>query len=450
VDDNVFGRDYTLNRVLANHNLKWGKGSRLFSTLQFFEREGFAGYQQFSWNERLRIQYTENLASRTIYRYFNQESETRMTTHEGSFELLHELYSNLDSSARLFGRSEKSDTLDRTEVEIGGRSSYQKSFFFGQLSAGIYGDYRRTDRQSEAGVGEVLNERHVARLVEPIILRKQLIHESTIVVTAEDGFIYAENIDYEVFRLGGVYTELRIIPNGRISAGDVLLISYRYEILPSAKFSSISAGYDFSLAYRWIRFFHNRYQYTHHLISGTGLPPDVKNTTSGIELTWDFDFASARLSGESRRRRNGGFKSKHIVLYQSLGVILTNQFSLSFSGNQVFSETRGVVTLDPLVGPEFQDNSSNADFYAFDATLSWFPRPGLNIAPSLGVWKRKEESTLVTQPNLDRLYYSAQLRVSWQLRKLAMDFFYDYNSSDEDGTIQKGNRLMFSIRRRFR
>lgn len=450
VDDNVFGRDYALNRALLEHNAPWGRGSALHSSFSAFDRTGFAAYRLLSWNERLRIQHTEALESNSIYRFYSQEADTKQTTHEGSFELRHDLYTNLESSAQLWGRSDQAEVLDRTEYEIGARSNYQKNFFFGALSAGVYANYRLTDRVSKAGQGEAINERYIARFVAPILLREQLIYEATIVVMAEDGFVYAAGIDYETVTFGGAFTELRIIPNGRIRDGDVLLVSYRYELLPSAEYNSVTIGYDFSWLYRWIQLFHNGNQYNHELISGDFPPPDQKYRTTGLELSWDFWSASVRFRGESIYRQNGEFESRSTVLNQSLGFPLSQKFGFSLSGNQAFTDTSGVVTPDPLSDFDLLLNESSSEFYAFDATLTWHPSPGLSIMPALGVWRRNEDSRGETSPNIDRLYYAAELRVSWFVRQLSMDFYYNHNVGDIDGVDSKGDRLFLTLRRRFR
>ena len=450
VDEKVFDRDYTLNRALMNHNFRWGHNSYLRSNVRFFDRQGFNTYQQFSWDERVLINHTDSLSSSTSYRYFSQQSLTDFTSQEGVFDLNHSLYNNLDSLFRMRARSEKSDSLNRQEYEVEANANYHKAFDFGVISAGLYGDYGLTDRVSEAGTAETINEEHVAGFVERIILEKPLIDELTIVVTAEDNFVYTAGIDYEVIPFGGIYTEIRIRPSGRITAGDVLLVSYLYELLPSAEFNSLSTGYSFSYDYRWIRLYHDAYRSDYSLISGFGQPPDQKNRSTGFELSWDFPNTIARFRAETRFRQHGGFESSDIAMNQTLGFSLSNTLNINLSGNQVFSESNGVVTLDPLRDPDLQLTESSTDFYTFDASLTWFARPNLTVSPSLGVWRSQEKSRSATNRDVDRQYYNAELRVSWLVRKLTMDFYYSHNANDINETNRVGDRLFFSVRRVFR
>jgi hypothetical protein len=450
VDEKVFDRDYSVNRALVNHTFRWGRNSSIFSDIRFFDRKEFNAYRQFSWNERVLVNHSESLFSTTEYRYFSQRALTDSTSHEGLFELDHSLYDNLNSYFRLRGQSQTADTYKRQELEVRGGANYRKTFDFGAISARLFGNYRLTDRVSETGAAEVIDENHVASLIDPIILEEQLVAQASIVVTAEDGFVYGENIDYEVRLFGGVYTRIRIIPTGRITAGDVLLVSYLYELLPSAKFNELSIGYNFSYNYRWIRLYHNAYRFDYRLISGYGLPEDQKNRQTGLELTWNFPNVLTRFSAETRFRQHGGFENKTVALNQTLSVFLSNILSLNLTGNQLFSKSNGVVRLDPLIDPESQINEISTDLYGFDASLTWFAGPNLTVIPTLGAWKQKERDSTEITRNFDRLHYKAELRVTWLVRKLTMDFFYNHNASDINGTKRLGNRLYFSVRRRFR
>jgi hypothetical protein len=450
VNDKVFDRDYSLSRAILNHKLHWGRNSGLYSTIRFFDRQGFNEYQQIGLMERLRISHTDNLSSNTSYNYFSQESLTKISNHEGFFQLDHSLYNNLNSMFRIRGKSEKSDSLKRDEIETGASTFYQKSFQFGRVTAGLSGDYRRTDRESEAGLGEIINEEHTASFTEQIILRQQLIEASTIQVAAADEFIYSEGLDYVVLPIGGSYTEIRVLPGGRITAGETLLVNYLYQLLPSARFNSVSAGYSFSYSYRWMRFYHSANRFTHRLIDGFGEPPDQKNRVTGVELSLNHSRVSARFSAESRFRQYGDFRTTAVAMNQTLGFDLSDTLDINLSGNQIFTDSSGVVTANPFESPGELSNESSTEYYAFDMGLTWFPRSKLTIVPSIGVWRSKERFTSGINPNVDRLYFNANLRVSWQVRQLIMDFFYSHNTSDVNGTDRIGDRLYFSVRRRFR
>jgi hypothetical protein len=450
VDDNVFGRDYQINRALLNHNLLWGNNSGLRSAIRAFERKGYITNSSVNWDENLMIHHKDNLTSNTSFRLFTTKANEKNTGQEGGFSLQHQLYSNLSSNVFLRGRSESSDLFKRKEYEMGARANYTKIFSFGSFSAGLFGNYGYTDRVSESGSAEALNEEHVANFIQLILLEKQFIDNSTIIVTADDGFVYSEGLDYEVRRLGIVFSELRIKPSGRIKDGELLLVSYLYETLPSGEYNSFNKGYSFSYSLNWFRFYHNAFDYNHSLVSGFGTPPDQKDRATGIELNWNLSNAIFRFRVESRFLQQGGFKSENIVLTESLNFPLGERYNINISSTQLFNKNRGAITSNPLQSIGALLNKSRTEYYSFKIALSWHAGRNLTITPSLGVWNRKQESLGQTPRDENNLFYSAELRASWQLRKLTLNFYYDHNANHNDINDITGNRLMFSIRRLFR
>ncbi len=336
---------------------------------------------------------------------------------------------------------------------------YIRKRFFSELdvSLNLNGEYGITDRVTREGAADVINERHVASFIEPIILGHALVDVSTIRVMADDGFTYLEGFDYEVFPLGELFTELRIIPSGSISIGDRLLVSYQYDPFPSAKFNTLSMGYGLSVAYKWVRLFHQSSRSDHKLKSGFVPPPDRRDDSTGIEFDFRYEKWSARFRVERRDRQIGGFEGHTLLFNQVLSVLGSEKFNLSFSGNQVFTEASGSIFFDPRVDESVLINDVKSDFYAVDAVLNWFPSSNMRISPRVGYWRRKDEVRSGNIRGSDRQYVSAELRVSWFLRQLMLEFWYKRNTIDTgfaDGGIadlsQVDDRLLFSIRRQFR
>jgi hypothetical protein len=258
-------------------------------------------------------------------------------------------------------------------------------------------------------------------------------------------------IDYEVFTLGGVYTQIRTIPTGRISPGDVLLISYQYILQPSAEYDALFSSYDISFNYRWLRFYHRASGNRFNLISGFGLPADQSLRATGLEVAWEFSSGKVRLLAESSQRKNGGLESRNLLLTQSMGITLRQNLGFNLSSSQTFNRTDGFVFSNPLLDPDQQISFSKSDYFTLDAGLSWSPRPNVGVLPSLGVWKRVENRNQNgVETNIDNFYYSARLRISWWFRKLAVDFYLDHNVIDEIDARKDRNRLFVSVKRRFR
>lgn len=451
VDDTANEQQYDISNLNLNHNIRWGRSSYLQSMILINDRRGSLDSRIAQWNERLVLQHTDNLESRTSYRFYSQEANDDSDSHSGDFELSHSLYQNLNTSARVGAQSVKSSLQEQTRYNFGASANYNKSFFFGDINIGLSANYENVDRESKRGLGEIIDERHVAKLVDPITLRRQLVVQSTILVTAVDGFQYEAGIDYEVLTLGGVYTQIRIIPTGRISAGDLLLISYQYILQPSAEYDALFTAYDISFNYRWLRFYHQTSSNQFSLISGFGLPADQSQRSTGLEAAWDFGSGRLRLLVESSQRKNGGLTSNNLNLSQSLGITLRKNLGLNVSSSQIFNESDGFVFDNPLLDPDQRISTSKSDWFTLDAGLSWTPRPNVGVLPSLGVWKRVEDRNQNgVETNIDNLYYSARLRITWWFRKLAVDFYLDHNVIDETDIQKDRNRLFVSVKRRFR
>jgi hypothetical protein len=465
VDDNVQNNDYRTNRLLFRHLVPWGKGSTLRSLVTVRDRTGFNASTLANWSELARIQHTNSVLSTIRYEFNSQKAElsesgdtSKTNQHMGRYRLEHSLYDNLDSNVRMMGRFRDSDQVKQNELEFGGGTNYRKTFFSDlSVSLNLSGDYRFTDRMTEEGLAEVINEPHVASFVEPIILRRPLVDVSTILVTAEDGFTYLEGFDYEVFPLGDLFTELRIIPSGRISIGDRLLVSYRYDPFPSAEFNTLSIGYAFNLNYKWLSFYHNSSRSDHRLKSGSIPPPDRRDDATGLMFDYSSDKWSAMFRVETRYRRIGDFDSDSLLFSQTLSFLTAQNLNFSFNGSQVFTHSKGSIFLDPRVDEDLQTNDLKSDYYTFDAVMNWNPKSNIRISPQVGFWRRKEDVRSGNLRDSDRKYVYAGLRVSWFLRQLMLELWYKHNTIDTSfagddfaSTNRVDDRLLFSIRRQFR
>jgi hypothetical protein len=465
VDEKVQGNDYRLNRVLFRHFIPWGIGSSLRSLVTVRDRAGFNASTLINWSETAKIQHADNVMSTTQYEFNSQETQVpgaddtnKTKQHWGRFRLEHSLYDNLNSTARMQARYRDSDQVEQTELEFGGGAIYHKTFFSElDVSLNLSGDYRFTDRVTQEGAADVVNEPHVASFTERIILGQPLVDVATIQVTAEDGFTYLEGFDYEVLPFGDLFTELRIIPSGRISIGDRLLVSYQYDPFPSAQFNTLSTGYGLSLGYKWASMYHNSSRSNHELRSGSVPPPDRRDDATGILLDFRFEKWSARFRAEQRYRQIGGFESDSLLFNQALSVMAGQKLNFSLSGSQVFNESKGSIFFDPRVDEDLQSNDLSSDYYSVDAVLNWNPRSNLRISPQLGYWSRKEEVRSGNLTDSDRQYVYAGLRVSWFLRQLLLELWYKRNTIDTSfagddiaPTNKVDDRLLFSIRRQFR
>jgi hypothetical protein len=459
VDDHLQGdlRDYEQNRANANHTFRWGRSSFLRTMLVYMDRSGSNSFENVTFSPTLELQHTDSVTSQTIYRYFNQKlaDSSDDTTHDGSFILRHELYENLRSNVYVNGRRRTAEQFSQDEYAIGGQTNYRKNNLFGlSVGANLHLDLRVTDYDSDGGSQEVVDEPHIASYVNPIVLNQRFVDLGSIVVrSAFDGFIYSIGLDYEVRLFNGQFAEIRIIPNGEIADGEGLLISYAYELLPSTEFDTLSYGYSLSLGYKGFRLYHGASRSDNRQISEgfSYLPPDQRHINTGLEWSWFNPKWKVRLNLESSTRDIGDYTTDTLVFRQSLTWTSSPLLDMTLAGSQALTDSKGLTFFDPRMGDfELQNRELNIEMYIVEGSLNWRARNNLTVRPSVGAWKRIEENTPVgSNPDIDRLRYMAKLLVSWQIRKLYLDFRYSLNVADENGRDYMDNRVLITLRRKF-
>ncbi|MFQ5693322.1 MAG: hypothetical protein ACE5IM_09805, partial [Nitrospinota bacterium] len=154
-------RDHTVTRLQVANNYHWGKGSELRTSADFFKRSQFLPIQQFRLHSFARLQHTNNLYSTYSQEFFTSQQATDTVRHTGIFTLNHDLYRNLFTEFRLRGTAEDFEIGTQDEYETNLNLDYKKEIFWGgQLSAGLGGGYRLTDRKATGGLLQVIDESH--------------------------------------------------------------------------------------------------------------------------------------------------------------------------------------------------------------------------------------------------------------------------------------------------
>jgi hypothetical protein len=451
VDDRIGFNNFKIDRFNADHIFNWGRNSALRSRFLAFDRTGVAANRRVTLNETADVQHTDSLSSRTIYRFIYQEANDSSTSNNGSFQLRHDLYGNLNTAGRIFGRTYRSSNLDENELGADLDVNYHKTFDRGfWVSAGIRGNYSRLDRMSQGGIGNIADEPHVASFIPPIILSRNYVLQRTILVSSrDDGFIYEEGFDYEVVQFGGLYTQVRIIPSGRIFIGERLFIAYDYVIQPSVEYDKNGNGYSLGAGYGRFRIYHRYNQADYDLISGfeDSMPTDWSNTLSGMAYNWRSKAFFIDLGVEYRQFRNGDYRQDILQFNQSLSYTISSRFIMTFAGVQSNIESEGNVR--PLFDFEFEPKRM-VDFKSFDLKFDWRPSSTLSVRPTVGVWSRQEDRIPIEPADYDRRYFTVSLTVTWRVRKIFMDFNYWHNASTISSVDRVEDRVWFRLRRVFR
>ncbi len=438
LDDQVPGqdRDYTSNRAQLNHRFRWGKGSSLNSRFDYFDRNGFNAFERLTLNETFKIQHLTNLSSSTSYRLTSFRQDRTTIEHRGDFRITHDLKGKLTTSGHAYGAFRNSDLLSEDEYEVGANLAYHESDFFGaSLSAGVGGSYRLTDRQSQAGQLSIVEESHVVTSVGIIVLDQRFIDTSTIIVTdASGGFVFAAGTDYEIIPVSDDFTEITVIPSGQIEIGSTILVSYKFESLPSLKFSTTSLQFNARLDFGWISFFHRNSWANEDLISGAGSSflVDRRNTATGVELQWTTSMLRAKLGAEKRFVRTGSFNISTISVRQSLLLTFSPRLSTSFSASEVFSKS----------------DRRDTNLYTADLSINWRPRRNFTIRPHVGAWSRQDEGLAVFAGQRNERFLTAGFDFRWSWRSIQAELRYNHNLRNGDIAADTSeDRVMVTIRR---
>lgn len=443
LDDRITTRnnDHQLDQAILNHQLPWGRDSELRSRFDFYDRTGFNANERLTVEEIARIRHTDNLFSRSSLRFNSVTQSIKTEEKFAKFELNHQLYSNLTSTASMNVKSRESENLDEQSKYIDLDSRYQKQNFYGALvNAGLGVGYKETDRESSVGLISIADESHVTTLSGTFTLNNRFILSASIIVISDDGtLVYVEGIDYEVNSLSGDLTEILTIPGSRINEGDTLLVSYQASALPSQEFSTTQTRYNLGFDLGWFQFSHMDRRSDDTLKSGAdeSFLNDSRNTVTNLLFRWKVKGNDFRVGAERRYILAGGFDSTIYTYQQSLSWLYSSKTQLNLTATEAFTEQ------------ELRDT----DLYSLDLSLDLKPYPGMTVRPTLGYWKRQDKDGL-TAVKRDDEFISAGFRLHWKYRKVDMNFSYFHNQRDiniePDSKVRsEEDRVMFKLTRRF-
>jgi hypothetical protein len=443
LDDRVSSRSNDFKRTYAylRHQLEWGRGSGLQSNFDYTKRSQFNDYTQIRWSQVASIRHTGSLISHTNYRFQSTRQATQYDTNTGGFRLVHNLYSNLVTSAGVNYRNSNATNFKEKNNSVSMTSRYQKKGYKGVgISLNVLGRLNNIDQDSSAGFLDIVDQSYSVPLTGEVVLEHRFIATQTIIVTdATSTIVYSEGIDYEVVGVSGGLTQLRVIPGGQIEAGNVVLVSYKAAIQPSVEYRETVTGAGFGFTIGGFSIAYDDSKSTNDLKSGFGgFLTDTRTTTAQASYAWEWGRTSNQIRADHRYYRNGNFETTSRNFSESISFSLDGTKRLSLGLNQSFNE-------------------SNVDTKNFSGALSldWRPKPGWVIQPRLSVWKRiTEYPPGSSQTENEDLVVSANLVVRWAFRKLSWDLAYYHNerttsqdSIDIYDTTENSFRMSF--RRRF-
>lgn len=449
LDDRIAQRDqdYELDRAIVSHNFLWGLNSKLHSNINFYDREGFNANERFTLDENIRIQHLENLYSHTSYNYQSTKQTIESKEQGLNFGLHHRLHKNLNSNVFVNLNKREADNSDEDKWHIGAGTQYNKSNLYGaNVGAGVRASYQETDRISKLGLFDVVDESQVVPLNGIVVLDLRFIFTASIVVTDTTGtIVYNDGSDYTIAGIAGDFTQLQIVPGGRIDTGETILISYQAEQLPSQKFSTTFTNYNLSLDFDWFRLTHSDSKSDDSFISGANesFLQDTRNTFTEIDFHFNPAGIDTHIGAERRFTMTGDLESTQYSFRQ--------QFSWTTAKSR---KSRGIIWNINAIQSYTEQDQIDTDLYRIDFSANWRPTPNLTVRPSISLWKRTDEGSVVAGVRREDEFATAGIWVRYRYRKVDLDFSYHHDErsvthlQDIDDTELTEDRVMLTLKRR--
>ncbi len=231
------------DRYTILHDLIFGgdEQHRLDSFFNYTDQSGSFDFENLQWNERLRLQHSEDFLTNYELRLTDSERDADMSKEaRGQAGFEHRLYESLITTANLFASKTDFESTNSFETEgelkqQGGTISfnYRKKNPWGILLSTYTASL--TEQSGSTG-GIVTDESHIVNDPLPVILNGTNIDTSSIVVTDSTGlFTYTPGDDYTIEEINDKVQLEIIIPGTippNISDGQEILIDYKVFIEP--------------------------------------------------------------------------------------------------------------------------------------------------------------------------------------------------------------------------
>ncbi len=237
-----------------------GRNRHFNSTVDYTTTSGITEIKSLTANGSVHIDHYRNFATDYSLGYNRQESGGFIgVRQDGSFGFTHQLYANLTTSASVNGShfTVPGGTLNQYAGQLNQRYVHRVPGD-GLLSLTWNGGYRLNNNQLGASTIQVNGERHVAPAgpFGPGIgfFLDQLfpIAASIVVVNATRSLPTTVGVDYNVVAEGGRIRIEPIFGSLNIFPGESLDVSYDYQVDPSLKYETRTAGFGGGVDYRWI------------------------------------------------------------------------------------------------------------------------------------------------------------------------------------------------------
>jgi hypothetical protein len=368
-DNAVTGATLSALNVLGTHQVRWGKGSRLESTVEHAEQDGAYALDRTAWTERVHLQQTRAVG--TDLSYHRTTTAGRLTNATVSqlaggvtAQIARALSAGIQAARAEVGAGDARESALIVTPRVGlvaalpggGRA-------WGDASLGV----ERRDRTGSADAFvPAVDERHRVPAVRTVVLDQPDADPASVAVRAANGTPLEAGLDYAVETAGGV--RVNALPSGRINVGDDILITYRYRVTGAGRQDALAASWGGSVALGGLTV---RHRTQLRVTRGAALGPlgsalpgaeNFDETQTGATFAGGTPIGRLDLDATFRTRhgatlRMEGWEANAAYLLPSLGPIsasFAGGWSRSVSGSGEAGGLSGLATLRYVASDRLQ------------------------------------------------------------------------------------------------
>ena len=361
-DDRSGTRDFNALTAVFGHAFRWGKGSRLQTSVDFTNRTNSQfPYDRITWGERLHLQHTRSVGTDYAYQSFSStvngaKSGSRSYTLGLHARLARWIRSNVQWRRHLTTVADQTSSVYAIAPGISFFLPLPRTF---RLSGNASVGYEKRDQPGpQDGRLPVLNERHRVDESRNFILNNAGVDISTVVLTnSQQTLTLVRGFDYDLFISGDIVT-VELLPTGRVRPGEIVLVTYFFSFGDRRRRNeTITATYGATATLFGVTVSHRQaLRNSRASIEGTPVTvPDFTQTTTRITANRNTPLGAVRLAGERRSRTSA--TADHVAYNADL--------SLALPPSRKLQTTLGVTWSHSASGPD------NLTSVAANAFVNW-------------------------------------------------------------------------------
>lgn len=260
-DDRVTGTALDATAATGRHQLRWGKGSRLQSTVEYQRETGLYDSRRTTWGEQLRLQHTRQVGTSWFYRRSTSRVDALQsagTAFGGGTDVRATRWLTLGLDGAQY-RGAVARSAERLTT-VTPRAALALAAGRGRLTASVSAAHEARRREGPSpGSGLALDEAYTVPLARRGTLQQpDVVSGSVRIADAGGTVVYVEGVDYVLLTVGRL-TSVDVPVGGLIQPGDGLRVTYRY-LLPAVDASGAAwrVEYEGTAQYRGFSLRHQR------------------------------------------------------------------------------------------------------------------------------------------------------------------------------------------------